>query len=836
MLLHRTPSPMAHLIRDESSCRLAYSGAARSLSTAWWRHVEPAPKDPILRVTEAFLVDPSPAKVSVDDAAYRDDNGKPVVLECVRETERRIAGNSNMSLLYVSCKRPQLARRVFDKIAHPERKNKTILWDQMIRAYAWDGPVEKAIQLYDEMIDSGIKPTKYTYTFVLKACSALHDIETGVKIRGHVKRHNLDNDVYVCTALLNFYVKCGCLVEARELFDEMPERDVVAWNAMISGLSLNGMHLDATGLVLEMQRRGLEPNSSTVAAILPGIGEKSRLNEGKSLHGFCLRRGFDRDIVVGTGILDMYGKCGLLVYAMRIFRALVFKNEVTWCAIVGACVTCGSMLEGFELLRKMRVEVGGSPSPVMLATVVRGCAKLNDLSMGRQMHCYMIKLGLLFDIMVGNTLVSMYAKCGSINDAMGFFEGMQVKDSVSYSAVISGCVQNGYAEEALQLFRKMQVVGVEPELATMMGFLPACSYLAALQHGVCGHSYSIVRGFTADVAICNTVINMYSKCGKMEVARRVFDRMHEKDVVSWNAMIVGYGIHGLGKEAIMLFEDMKNGGYKADEITFIALLSACSHSGLVAEGKHLFRAMTQEFNIVPKMDHYFCMVDLLGRAGFLDKAHKLINTMPFEPDAHVWNSLLAACRIHRNIQLAEEVSEKIQTLGPASTANFVLLYNLYTTAQRWDDAANIRIQQKEMGFKKRPGCSWIEVNGVVHGFVGGDWSHQESRKIYKKLEELMSEMKRLGYTADSEFVYHDVEEEEKEKMLLYHSEKLAVAYGIISLKPEKTIMVTKNLRVCGDCHTALKYITTITKREITVRDTTRFHHFKNGACSCGEFW
>nr|AYM00565.1 pentatricopeptide repeat protein [Salvia miltiorrhiza] len=741
-----------------------------------------------------------------------------------------------LTRLYISCKRPQLARRVFDEIAQSERKNKTTLWNQMIRAFAWDGPFEKAVELYDEMIDSGIKPTKYTYPFVLKACSALQDVETGVKIRGHVKRDNLDKDVYVCTALVNFYVKCGCLVEARGVFDEMLERDVVAWNAMVSGYSSNGMYWDAIGLVLEMQRRGLEPNSSTVAAILPVIGGASRLRDGKSFHGFCLRRSFDRDVVVGTGLLDMYGKCGLLVYAMRIFGALAFKNEVTWSAIVGACVTCSSMREGFELLGKLRVEVGGSPSPVMLATVVRGCAKMNDLSMGRQLHCYMIKLGLCFDFMVGNTLVSMYAKCGSVNDAMGFFEGMQVKDSVSYSAVISGCVQNGYAEEALQMFRKMRLLGVEPEMATMMGFLPACSYLAALQHGVCGHAYSIVRGFTADISICNAVIDMYSKCGKMDSARRVFDRMHEKDVVSWNAMIAGYGIHGLGKEAIFLLEDMLKGGYKPDEVTFIALLSACSHSGLVTEGKHLFRVMTQEFNIVPKMDHYFCMVDVLGRAGFLNEAHELITTMPFEPDAHIWNALLAACRIHRNIELAEEVSEKIQTLGPASTGNFVLLYNLYTTARRWDDAANIRIQQKEMGFKKRPGCSWIEVNGVVHGFVGGDWSHQELPKIYEKLEELVAEMKRLGYTAESEFVYHDVEEEEKEKILLYHSEKLAVAYGIISLKPDKPIMVTKNLRVCGDCHTALKYITSITKREITVRDTVRFHHFKNGVCSCGDFW
>ncbi|KAL2247198.1 UNVERIFIED_CONTAM: Pentatricopeptide repeat-containing protein [Sesamum indicum] len=706
----------------------------------------------------------------------------------------------------------------------------------MIRGYAWDGPFEKAVDLYNEMVDSGVTPTKYTYPFVLKACSALQDIETGVKIHGQVRRLNLDNDLYVRTALVDFYVKCGCLVEAREVFDGMPERDIVAWNAMVTGFSLYGMWWSAIGLVLEMQQKGVEPNSTTILSIMPVIGEAGRLREGKTVHGFCLRRCFNDDVVVGTGLVDMYGKCGQLVYAKKIFAAMGLKNEVTWSAMVGACVICNSTREGMELFGRMRMEVGESPSPVMLATIIRGCAKLNDLSMGRQLHCNTIKLGFNFELMVANTVLSMYAKCGSINDAVRFFEEMHVKDSVSYSAIISGSVQNGYAEEALQLFHKMQLVGIVPEMATMMGFLPACSYLAALQHGICGHGYSVMRGFTADVSICNALIDMYSKCGKVDAARQVFDKMYKKDVVSWNAMIVGYGIHGLGKEAILLFHEMQNVGHKPDEVTFIALLSACSHSGLVTQGKHLFLVMSQEFDIVPKMDHYFCMVDLLGRAGLLDEAYKLISMMPYEPDAHLWNALLAACRIHKNIELGEEVSHKIQTLGPASTGNFVLLFNLYTTAQRWDDAANLRIQQKELGFKKKPGCSWIEVHGIVHAFVGGDWSHQQSPEIYMKLEELVAEMKRLGYTAEADFVYHDVEEEEKEKILLYHSEKLAVAYGIISLQADKPILVTKNLRVCGDCHTALKYITIIAKREITVRDTSRFHHFRNGICSCGDFW
>ncbi|KAJ4713600.1 Pentatricopeptide repeat-containing protein [Melia azedarach] len=438
--------------------------------------------------------------------------------------------------------------------------------------------------------------------------------------------------------------------------------------------------------------------------------------------------------------------------------------------------------------------------------------------------------------MVGNTLLSMYAKCGIIDDAISFFNEMNQKDTVSYNATISGCSQNGYAQEALHIFHKMQLCGIEPDLATMICVLPTCSHLAALQHGTCAHGYSIVCGFIKDTSICNALIDMYSKCGKIDLARKVFDRMEKRDIVSWNAMIVGYGIHGLGMEALWLFNKMQATGLKPDDVTFLCLLSACSHSGLVIEGKQLFNSMIQGINTVPRMDHYICMVDLLGRAGLLDEACKFIEKMPFEPDVHVWSALLAACRIHKDVELGEEVSKKIQGLGSEGTGNYVLLSNMYSAAGRWDDAAYVRIEQRDQGFKKSPGCSWIEINGVVHAFVGGDRSHPQSVQINKKLEELLVDMKRLGYRAESSFVLQDVEEEEKERILLYHSEKLAIAFGIISLRPPKPILVTKNLRVCVDCHTAIKLISVITKREITVRDASRFHHFRNGVCNCGDFW
>lgn len=751
------------------------------------------------------------------------NNSDPIVLD-------------KLTRLYISFNLLEVARRVFDKIPNPERKNNVKLWNQMIRAYAWKGPFERAINLYYEMIETGVTPNKFTYPFVLKACSGSQAVEDGKMVHDQARQNGLESDVYICTALVDFYAKCGCLVEARKVFDKMPERDLVAWNAMLAGLSQNGMYGDAMRLAVHMQEEGLCPNPSTVVAVLPAIGEVKGLSQGKAVHGYCVRRSFHSDVMVSTGLLNMYGKCGCLVYASRIFGTMGVKNEVTWGAMIGAYVSCDFASQSLELYEQMLLQDGLCPSPVILGTILRACSNLTDLRRGRQIHGGIVKSGYLIDLMVCNTLLSMYAKCGIIEDAVRLFGVMESKDSVSYNAIISGCAQNGKAKEALVIFQEMQLSGVEPDLTTMVSFLPACSHLAALQHGACGHSKSIVSGFTSDTSICNALIDMYSKCGKVITARLVFDRMHTRDIISWNAMIFGYGIHGLGKNAVLLFHDMQIAGVHPDDVTFICLLSACSHSGLVDEGKKWFFAMSQDFLITPRMEHYVCMVDLLGRAGLLYEAQNFIEKMPYDPDVCVWSALLAACKTHRNIELGEEVSNKIQSMGHKNSGNFVILSNMYSVAGRWDDAAHVRIIQRDQGFKKSPGCSWVEINGVIHAFVGGDRSHPHSAEIYKKLEDLLMAMKSLGYQSESSSVFQDVEEEEKESILLYHSEKLAVTFGILTLGSDKPILVTKNLRICGDCHEALKYITIITRREITVRDASRFHHFKDGICNCGDFW
>ncbi|KAB1212133.1 hypothetical protein CJ030_MR5G004759 [Morella rubra] len=693
--------------------------------------------------------------------------------------------------LYIACDEVQLGRCVFDEIPYPT----VIVWNLMIRAYAWHGPFEEAIHLYHRMLDIGVKPTKFTFPFVLKACSGLQAMEVGREVHDHVKRLGLDSDVFVCTALIDMYAKSGDLGEAQKIFNGMLYRDVVAWNAMIAGFSLHGLYDDTVRLVVEMQKAGTSPNSSTIVAVLPTVGQANALSQGKAMHAYSMRRNFCNDVVLETGLLDMYGRCHCISHARTIFDMISVKNEVCWSAMIGAYVLCDSMVEALALYDELVHKSVINTTSVTLAIILRACARLTDFSRGRRLHCYAIKSGLDLDTMVGNTLLSMYAKCGVIDDALRFFDLMVFKDTVSYGAIMSGCMQNGYAEEVLLIFHQMQLCGIDPDLATLLGVLPACSHLAAFQHGGCGHGYSIVHGFVTETSICNALIDMYSKCGKINIARQVFDRMNSKDIISWNALIVGYGVHGLGGEALSLFNNFLESGLKPDDVTFIAILSACSHSGHVTEGKQWFNAMSLDFNIIPRIEHYICMVDLLGRAGLLDEAHSLILSMPFEPDVRLWSALLAACRIHKNIELGEEVSKKIQGIGAESTGNFVLLSNIYSAVGRWDDAEDVRITQKDRGFKKSPGCSWVEVNGVIHAFVGGDRSHPESSQINRKLDELLVEMKRLGYRAESSFVLQDVEEEEKERILLYHSEKLAIAFAILSLSPTKPILITKNLRV-----------------------------------------
>eukprot|EP01018_Ginkgo_biloba_P030286 Gb_21437 [translate_table: standard] len=733
--------------------------------------------------------------------------------------------------MYAICYSLDNALVVFNRM----HKRNVILWNAMIRGYADRGHCDEVLTLYYRMQCEGIHADNFTFPLVLKACAGLSALQEGKEIHYHIIRTGFESDVFVATALIDMYAKCGNIEDARQVFGKMSKRDVVSWSAMISGHAQNGYADDALALFHQMQQADIAPNSITMVSVLSACAQLTALQQGKWIHDYMIRSGFVLDVSVRTALIDMYAKCGSIEFAHQLFDKMYKRDVISWNAMIAGYAQNGHANDALTLFHEMQL-ANLKPNLVTMLSVLPACAHLAALQQGKRIHDYIIRSGFEADASVGNCLLDMYAKCGRIEIAQELFNKMSERDVVSWNTMMAGYAQYGLANEALALFHQMQLADVKPNSVTMLTLLPACAYFGALQQGKLIHSYIIKSGFELSVSVGNALIDMFAKCGSVKDARLVFDKMYERDLVSWSTMIAGYGMHGHGEDALALFSQMQQTGLKPDHITFIGVLSACSHCGLVEKGSQYFDCMSRDYCITPGVEHYACMVDLLGRAGHLYQAHNFIRHMPLEPDAGVCGALLNACRIHHNIELGEHVSKYLVKLEPKNAGNYVLLSNIYAAAGRWADVAKVRTVLKDTGLKKSPGCSWIEVKNNVHSFLVGDRSHPQSVKIYAMLEALAGQMKEAGYVSERSFVLHDVEEEEKEDILCTHSEKLAIAFGLISMSPGTSIQVTKNLRVCGDCHNAIKFISKIVGREIIVRDAIRFHHFKDGLCSCGDYW
>ncbi|KAL6008134.1 hypothetical protein ACLOJK_033640 [Asimina triloba] len=431
-------------------------------------------------------------------------------------------------------------------------------------------------------------------------------------------------------------------------------------------------------------------------------------------------------------------------------------------------------------------------------------------------------------LFVSTLTVSGYSKIGKHEDARLIFDQMHEKDLVSWSAMIAGYAESNHLNEALELFKEMQIYGIRPDQITMLSVISACAHLGALEQAKWIHTFVDKNGFGDILSVNNALIDMYAKCGSLDRARQVFDDMPQRNVISWTSMITALAMHGNGAPALLLFEQMKmTGGVEPNWVTFVGLLYACSHAGLVDEGRRIFISMIKEYNITPKQEHYGCMVDLLGRANLLDEAAKLVEEMPFEPNVVVWGSLLGACRIHGNVELGELSARRLLELDPSHDGAHVLLSNIYAKANRWRDVREVRRLMKNKGITKETGHSWIELNNEMHEFCVGDQKHSRINEINNKLNEIVRELKSVGYAPNAGSVLVDLEEEEKKEAILWHSEKLAVAFGLLNLQKGSCIRIVKNLRICEDCHCFMKLVSKVFGREIVVRDRTRFHHYRD---------
>eukprot|EP01018_Ginkgo_biloba_P030200 Gb_04419 [translate_table: standard] len=695
--------------------------------------------------------------------------------------------------------------------------------------------LKEALDVLSVMDQRGIPADFDTYISLLQACGNMKALKEGKEVHAHMLSTGFDKKIFLMTKLVSMYAICGSMVYARHVFEKMPKRNACLCNAMIRGYARNGLCEEALLVYYKMQQVGLQPDYHTFSCVLKACAGLSALQEGKEIHNHIMKGGFESGIFIGNALIDMYAKCGKIKDARQTFDKMTQRDVVSWNAMIAGYTQNGYYSEALELFSQMKM-AAMKPNMVTLASVLPACANLADLLQGKEIHQYIIRSGFDLDVFVGSTLIDMYAKCNSVDDSRQVFDKMCERDVALWNAMIAGYAHNGYCNEALSLFRQMQLSVVKLNPVTIASIMPACAQLAVMQYGKAIHAHIVRSGFESNVFVGTSVIDMYAKCGNIELARQVFGRMSRRDVVAWTAMIAGYGMHGYREDVLTLFNQMQQEGMKADHITFVAVLAACSHVGLMNEGWQYFTRMSQDHHIMLGAEHYACMVDLLGRSGHVDEAYNFIRKMPLEPSAGVWGALLGACRIHCNVELGEHVAEQLFELDPENEGYYVLLSNIYAAAGRWDGVAKVRIMMKDRGLKKKPGCSWIEVKNRVHAFVGGDRSHPESEKIYATLESLSREMKNAGYAPDTNFVLDDVKEEEKEHILFSHSEKLAIAFGLIHTFPGIPIRITKNLRVCGDCHSATKFISKIVGREIIVRDMNRFHRFKDGLCSCGDYW
>ncbi|XP_027086745.1 pentatricopeptide repeat-containing protein At2g03880, mitochondrial-like [Coffea arabica] len=582
-----------------------------------------------------------------------------------------------------------------------------------------------------------------------------------------------------------------------------------------------------------MQQRNIFAHSLAYSHLISCCAARRAIEHGRSIHRHVFSPGYRPKTFLLNHLLNMYVKFRLLPEAQALFDQMPRRNVISWTTMISAYAAASSpplQRRALDLLILM-LRDGVCPNMFTFSSVLRACHELQLLT---QIHCSIIKVGLESDVYVRSALIDVYSRWGEMSSALCVFGEMVTRDQVVWNSIIGGFAQNSDGDPALHLYIRMKRAGFQADQSTLTSVLRACTSLALLELGRQLHVH--VLKYDQDLILNNALLDMYCKCGSFKDSDSIFSRMVDKDVISWSTMIMGLAQNGFSRRALELFKAMAVSKIKPNHITILGVLFACSHAGLVDDGRYYFRSMKKLYGIDPGREHYGCMVDLLGRAGRLDEAVELIHKMECEPDAVTWRALLGACRVHRNMDLAAYAAKQIIKHDPDDAGTYILLSNIYANSQRWDEITEVRNAMRHKGVKKEPGCSWIEVNKCVHAFILGDKSHPQIIAIRRELKQIIHRLKEMGYVPDANFVLQDLEEEQMEDSLLYHSEKLAMAFGIMALSSGKTIRIRKNLRICGDCHDFAKLLAKMESRSIVIRDPIRYHHFEDGHCSCGDYW
>ncbi|CAL5068290.1 unnamed protein product [Urochloa decumbens] len=624
-----------------------------------------------------------------------------------------VAVASSLVYMYARCGVVGDAVKVFEEM--PERD--VVAWTAVVSGCVRNGECAEGLRYLVEMVrladDGGTKPNSRTMESGLEACGVLGELNSGRCLHGYVVKIGVGDSPLVTSALFSMYSKCHSTEDARILFPELLEKDVVSWTSLIGAYCRRGLIREAIESFQEMEESGMQPDEVLVSCLLAGLGNNGNVHGGKEFHAVITKRNFEDSVLTGNALISMYGKFELVDIACRVFRSLHRQDAESWnLMIVGYC-KAGCDVKCLELYRELQFRDKDEflCYASSLVSAISSCSRLEELRLGRSAHCYAIKHLLDDNLSVANVLIGMYGRSGKFYHACKIFALAKLKgDVVTWNALICSYAHLGHSNFALSLYDQMLTGGLKPNLATLITAISACANLAALERGEQIHSYVKEMGWESDVSISTALVDMYAKCGQLGIARKIFDSMLQRDVVAWNVMISGYGMHGEPKQALELFDEMERGSVKPNSVTFLAILSACCHSGFVEEGRKLFSRMGR-YSLEPNLKHYACMVDILGKSGHLQEAEDMILAMPVEPDGGVWGTLLSACKVHDNFEMGLRIAKKAFASDPGNDGYYILMSNSYGSVKKWDEIEKLREMMKNHGVEKGVGWSAVDNCG-----------------------------------------------------------------------------------------------------------------------------
>ncbi|KAK7359811.1 hypothetical protein VNO77_01776 [Canavalia gladiata] len=626
-----------------------------------------------------------------------------------------------------------IARKVFDYM--PDRN--VVPWTTIIGCYARKGQVSEAFSLFDQMRGQGIQPSSVTMLSLLFGVSELSRVQC---LHGCAIFYGFMSDISLSNSILNLYGKCGNIEDSRKLFDSMDRRDLVSWNSLISAYAQIGDLCEVLLLLKTMRVDGLVPDPQTFGTTLSVAASRGELKLGTALHGQILRAGFDLDAHVETSVIVMYLKGGKIDTAFKMFERSSDKDVVLWTAMISGLVQNESADKSIAVFRQM-LKFGGKPSTATMASVITACAQLGCFNLGTSIHGYILRQELPLDIAAQNSLVTMYAKCGHLDQSCIVFDKMSKRDLVSWNAIVTGYAQNGYVCKALLLFNEMRSGHHQtPDSITIVSLLQGCASTGQLHLGKWIHSFVIRNDLRPCILVDTSLVDMYCKCGDLDTAQNCFNQMPSQDLVSWSAIIAGYGYHGKGETALRLYSKFVESGIKPNHVIFLSVLSSCSHNGLIEQGLNIYESMTKDFGVTPNLEHHACVVDLLSRAGRVEEAYNLYKKKFSDPVLNVLGIILDACRAIGNNELGDTIANDILMLRPMNAGNYVQLAHCYAAINKWEEVGEAWTQMRSLGLRKIPGWSFIDIHGTITTFFTDHNSHPQFHEIVYTLKILKKEM------------------------------------------------------------------------------------------------